>query len=175
MLLVASHNINDSKYDNLKYLVFRTGISQWQLCDKSDMIDFSKLFDFITPPNYKSIKFSLYIAWALSQKILNKDIIKLNLIDDTTLNINKLYNYFIYLINDDTGLLNQLIVWLDDLDWDEYEETTISKGTDTLKLLDSFDISTIFDESNQLYKAYYDYPTNPKIKIKDVIECEYIY
>lgn len=172
--MVDSHDLNDPKYDNLKYLVFRTGISQHQLINKSDEIDFSKLIDFTNPPNYKSIKFSLFIAWAISQKILNKDVIKLNYIEDTTLNINKLYNYFIFLINDDSGLLLKLIKWLDDLDWDEYEETTISNGSDTLKLLDSYDVCTLFDSSNNLYKAYYDYPTNKKIKIKDVIENEYI-
>ena len=169
-----TNDLSNSKYDNLKYLVFRTGISQWQLSDKSDMIDFSKLFDFTTPPDCNTIKFSLFIAWAISQKILNKQVIKLNYIEDTTLNINKLYNYFIYLINDDTGLLNQIIKWLDNLDWDEYEETTITRGSDKLKLLDSFDVNTIFNESNQLYKAYYDFPSNPNIKIKDVIEDNYI-
>jgi hypothetical protein len=172
--MLDTYNLNDLKYDNLKYLVFRTGISQWQLVDKSDMIDFSKLFDFTTPPNYKSIKFSLFMAWLIAQKILNKPVIKLNYIENTTLNINKLYNYFIFLINDDTGLFIRLIKWLDELDWDGYEETTVSGGSDTLKLLDSFDVNTIFNESNQLYKAYYDYPTNPKIKIKDVIESEYV-
>ena len=29
--MLDTHNLNDSKYDNLKYLIFRTGISQWQL------------------------------------------------------------------------------------------------------------------------------------------------
>lgn len=172
--MLDTHNLSNSKYDNLKYLVFRTGISQWQLVDKFDMIDFTKLFDLNVQPDSNSIKFSLYIAWAISQKILNKPVIKLNYIKDTSLNINKLYNYFIFLINDDTGLLTHLIKWLDDLDWDDYEETTVSGGSDKLKLLDSYDVNTIFNESNQLYKAYYDYPTNPKIKIKDVIDGEYV-
>ena len=174
MNTLDTNDLSNSKYDNLKYLVFRTGISQWQLVDKSNMIDFSKLFDFTNHPDYKSIRFSLYIAWAISQKILNKPVIKLNYIEDTTLNINKLYNYFIFLINDDTGLFIRLIKWLDDLDWNGYEETTVSGGSDTLKLLDSYDINTIFNESNQLHKAYYDYPTNPNIKIKDVIDGEYV-
>ena len=170
-----TNDLSNSKYDNLKYLVFRTGISQWQLSDKSDMIDFSKLFDLHVQPGSNSIRFSLYIAWAISQKILNKPFIKLNYIQDTSLNINKLYNYFIYLINDDTELLNRIIKWLDELDWDGYEETTVSGGSDKLKLLDSFDVNTIFDSSNNLYKAYYDYPTNSKIKINDVIDGEYVY
>ena len=170
-----TNDLSNSKYDNLKYLVLRTGISQWQLLDKTDMIDFSKLFNFDIQPDSNSIKFSLFMAWLIAQKILNKPVIKLNYIKDTSLNINKLYNYFIFLINDDTGLLMRLIKLLDDLDWDGYEETTVSGGSDTLKLLDSFDVNTIFNESNQLYKAYYDYPTNPKIKIKDVIDGEYVY
>ena len=169
-----TNDLSNSKYDNLKYLVFRTGISQWQLSDKSDMIDFSKLFDLHVQPGSNSIRFSLYIAWAISQKILNKPFIKLNYIQDTSLNINKLYNYFIYLINDDTELLNRIIKWLDELDWDGYEETTVSGGSDKLKLLDSYDVNTIFNESNQLHKAYYDYPTNPNIKINDVIDGEYV-
>ena len=173
--MLDTHDLNNSKYDNLKYLVFRTGITQWQYFYESDIIDFSKIFDFNVQPNSNSIRFSLFIAWALAQKILNKPVIKLNYITDTSLNINKLYNYFIYLINDETNLLNTLIKWLDDLDWDDYEETTETRGSDKLKLLDSFDVNTIFNKFNQLHKAYYDYPINPEIKIKDVIDGEYVY
>lgn len=171
--MLDTHDLNNSKYDNLRYLVFRTGLTQWQLSDKTEMMDFSQVFDYQNPPNYYSIRFSLFIAWALCQKILNKNINKINYIDDTILNINKLYNYYIFLINDNTGLLMKIIKWLDDLDWDEYEETTITHGSDTLKLLNSYDVKTIFNPSSQLYKAYYDYPTNPKIKIKDVVDDEY--
>lgn len=171
--ILDTHDLNNSKYNNLRYLVFRTGLTQWQLSDKTEMMDFSQVFDYQNPPNYHSIRFSLFIAWALCQKILNKNINKINYIDDTILNINKLYNYYIFLINDDTGLLMKIIKWLDDLDWDEYEETTETRGCDMLKLLDTYDYSTIFNSSSQLYKAYYDYPTNPKIKIKDVVDDEY--
>ena len=72
-------------------------------------------------------------------------------------------------------MLKRLIKWLDDSNWNEYEETTVSKGSDTLKLLDSYNVNTLFNVDNQLHKAYYDYPINSKIKIKDVIEGEYVY
>lgn len=169
-----SYDINKPKYNNLKYLIFRTGLTQWQLSNKNDMLDFTKIFDIDNPPNYQSVRFSLFISWTLSQKILLKNIKPLNYIEDTSLNINKLYNYFIYLINDNTGMLNKLIKWLDDLDWNEYEKTTLTKGCDQLKLLDSFDVNTIFNKDNNLYKAHYDFLSNPNIKIKDVVEDNYI-
>jgi hypothetical protein len=169
-----THDIAQSKYDNLKYLVFRTGLTQWQLSNKNERKDLTKLFDLNNLPNYQSIRFSIYISWALCQKILLNNIEPINYIDDTTLNINKLYNYFIYLINDTNGLLNKLIKWLNLLDWDKYEKETISKGSDKLNLLDMYNVNTLFNESNQLSKAYYDYPTNPQIKIKDVIDDNYI-
>lgn len=172
--MLDTHDLNYSKYDNLKYLVFRTGLTQWQLSDKTEMMDFSQVLDYQNPPNYNSIRFSLFIAWALCQKILNKNVNKINYVYDTTLNINKLYNYYIFLINDNTGLLLKIIKWLDDLDWDKYEETTETRGCDVMKLLDTYDYSTLFNPSSQLYKAYYDYPTNQKIKIKDVINDEYM-
>ena len=121
-------------------------------------------------PALKIIAFTFVIPY----KILSNNIEPINYITDTTLDINKLYNYFIYLINDTTGLLNKLIKWLDELDWDEYEETTITKGSDELRLLDSYDVDTIFDSNSRLHKAYYDYPTNSNIKIKDVINNNYV-
>ena len=172
--LLDTHDLNQSKYDNLKYLIFRTGLAQWMLANKNVRKDLTKLFDLNNIPNYKSIRFSIFISWALCQKILSNNIEPINYITDTTLDINKLYNYFIYLINDTTGLLIKLIKWLDELDWDEYEETTITKGSDELRLLDSYDVDTIFDSNSRLHKAYYDYPTSSNIKIKDVINNNYV-
>lgn len=172
--ILDSHDLNCSKYDNLRYLVFRTGLTQWQLSDKTEMMDFSQVFDYQNPPNYTSIRFSLFVAWTLCKKILNFNIGKINYINDTTLNINKLFNYYIYLINDDTGLLKKIMDWVYNFNWDEYSDSK-SKGCDKLNLLNSYDVGTIFNTSFQLYKAYYDYPTNPKIKIKDVDDDEYIY
>jgi hypothetical protein len=168
------YDLNLSKYDNLKYLVFRTGLTQWQLSDKKDMMDFTKVLDLNNYPNPNSIRFSIFIAWALCQKKLGININQINYIENTDLNINKLYNYYIYLINDTTGLLANIIKWLDDLDWDSYEETTISNGSDILKLLNTYEVKTIFNSESELYKAYYDYPTNPNIKISDVIDNKYI-
>ena len=168
------HNLSKSKFDNLKYLVFRTGLTQWQLRNKTDMLDFSQIINLDIQPNYNSIRFSLFISWALSQKILSKNISQISYIEDTTLNINKLYNYFIYLINDNTGLFTNIIKWIKNFNWDEYDKTISSEGCDNLKLLDSFDVNTIFDLNNCLYKVYYDYPTNPIIKIKDVVGDSYI-
>lgn len=172
--LLDTHNLNDTKYDNLKYLVFRSGLVQWQLINKNEHKDLTKLFNLNDLPNYQSIRFSIFISWALCQKILGININQISYIEDTTLNINKLYNHFIYLINDTTGLLVKLIKWLDEFNWNEYDETTITKGSDKLNLLDSFNINTIFDSNFQLYKAYYDYPTSLNIKIKDVINNNYI-
>ena len=169
-----THKLNNQKYNNLKYLVFRTGLTQWQFSNKNDMLDFAQIFDIDNPPNYQSIRFSLFVAWALCKKILLKNISPISYIEDTSLNINKLYNYFIYLINDNTGLLNKLVKWLDDLDWNEYEKTTLTRGCDELKLLDSYDFNTIFNQDNYLHKAYYDFPSNSNIKIKDVVGDNYI-
>jgi hypothetical protein len=171
--LFDTYDLNLSKYDNLKYLVFRTGITQWQLNDKNDMMDFTQILNLENYPSPDSIRFSVFIAWALCQKKLGININQINYIQDTTLNINKLYNYFIYLINDTTGLLADMVKWIFNFKWDEYK--TASKGCDELNLLNTYDVKTIFNSSNQIYKVYYDYVRNSDIKISDVIDDKYIF
>ena len=73
------------------------------------------------------------------------------------------------------NLIVTLIRWLDNLDWDAYEKTTKTHGNDELKLLKSYNINTIFDETGEIYKTYYDYPTNQNIYIKDSYDNEYFY
>lgn len=65
--IVDTHDLNNSKYDNLKYLVFRTRLTQWQLSNKLEMLDFTKVFDYQNPPNHNSIRFCLFIAWTMSK------------------------------------------------------------------------------------------------------------
>jgi hypothetical protein len=170
--LLDTHDLNSSKYDNLKYLVFRTGLTQWQLSDKKDMMDFTKVLDLNNYPNPNSIRFSIFIAWAFCQKKLGININQIDYIQDTTLNINKLYNYYIYLINDTTGLLANMIQWICNFKWGEYK--TASRECDELDLLNSYDVKTIFNSSSQIHKVYYDYITNLDIKISDVIDNRYI-
>lgn len=168
--MLDTHNLNDSKYDNLKYLIFRTGLVQWQYKYKNDKMDFSKVIDFSNYPQHTSIRFSLFIAWALCQVKLGIDIKSINYIPNPTLNIELLYNYYIYLINN--KLVKTLFDWIMNFNWDEYDGV-VSEEHDDLGLLKTFEVSTIFDENNNIHKTYYDYPTNLDIKIIDVLDGNY--
>jgi hypothetical protein len=169
-----SLDINQPQFDNLKYLIIRSNIAQHTLKDENEIIDITDTFDLNNPPNPNSIRYAFYLSHCICEKILNRKVVpKINYIADTKLNINKLYNYFIYLLNND--LISKLIKWLDDLDWDAYETTTRTQGCDDLKLLKSHDVDTIFNETGEIYKTYYDYPTNPNIYIKDSYDDKYFY
>lgn len=171
-----TYDLEDQRFNNLKYMIFEGLLYQWLYVDRTLIKDLSKLFDISNIPTFKSARFSIYMAWALSQKILGYEIEKINIIDDTTLNINKLYNYFITLLNDDSDILPKLIQWIKNYDW-SMDSTKHSGGRDEKKLLEEHDINNLFNSEGNIYKTYYDYISSPEsnIKIKDAIDDEYIY
>ncbi len=130
--IIDTYNLNHQKFNNLKFNVFLASLEQFFII-KPEPLDLKYFFDLNNLPDYKSIKFSVFMAWYIYNKTVNNQKFQLNIISDYSLNINKFYNYFIILIN------KQLKVIVDHILKPEVKILNKNK----------YDIDELFNENNQ--------------------------
>ena len=130
--MMDTYDLNNQKFNNLKFNIFLASLEQF-LIIKPEPLDLSYFFDLNNLPNTKSIKFSVFMAWYIYNKVVNNNKIKMDVISDYSLNINKFYNYLIIL---DNNQMKQLINHILDIN---------------LSILnnDKFNIDELFNDKNE--------------------------
>jgi hypothetical protein len=130
--MMDTYDLNHQKFNNLKFNVFLASLEQFFLI-KPEPLDLKYFFDLNNLPNYKSIKFSVFMAWYIYNKVVNNQKFKLNIISDFSLNIDKFYNYFIILNNKQLKIIVDYVL--------KSEVKILNKN--------KYDIDELFNENNQ--------------------------
>ena len=153
-------NLNDNKFNNLKFNIFLGVLEQFKISSQSEIFDwFNSLIDLLNPPNPKSIKFSIYMGLYVYNKLLDN-----NQLDNKLLDNNQLDNRFININYDDSNI-NKFFTLLTLLDSKTF--TTIFEYVDKLNN-DIFinknnnDINEIFDNNDNFIETPYDYKLKNK-------------
>lgn len=137
-------NLNNNKYNNLKFMLFLATLQQFMISNLSERFDFNCFMDITKPPEIKSIKFPIYMGIYIWNKI-NKNNIVDNLEinfnhEDLKLNINKVFNFYIMTNNE---LFEKIFEYIDK------KELTFGKC--------KYDIGEIFNSNNEFVSSQYDY------------------
>jgi hypothetical protein len=105
-------DLNDNKYNNLKFNIFLAALYQY-IVVKPEPLDLIHFFNKDTVQNVNSIKFSVFMAWYIYQKIKNnyKGVVEIHNFD---LNINKFYGYLIAL---DSEILKKMLNYITNSDY----------------------------------------------------------
>lgn len=134
---------NDEKFDNIKYNIFTNCLSQYILIDR-EPLDLTKFFDITNIPNSNSIRFTIFMAWYIAQRVKKNPVPNI-ILTDINSKINKFYNYFVNLS--------------DEKFWKIYNFINVDERSyyDENDYLDEYTITSIFDEQGDIAKVPYDY------------------
>ena len=137
-------NLNNNKYNNLKFMLFLATLQQFMISNLSDRFDFNCFMDITKPPEIKSIKFPIYMGIYIWNKINKNNIInnlEINFNhEDLKLNINKVFNFYIMTNNE---LFEKIFECINE------KELTFGKC--------KYDIGEIFNSNNEFVSSQYDY------------------
>lgn len=158
-----NYNLDSQQYNNLKFNLFLGVLSQLALVDKDNRFEPLEFFNPVNPPSPNSIRFVIFLAWYIYQKVAKKSLQYDNLFDGVNMDININKFYFMFFIVDD-DIFEKIFNIID------------SKRTDNLVMKNKYDINEIFDSENNFITNKLDYeiqPTFDKDIIKTNIESEF--
>ncbi len=130
--MLNTYDLSHQKFNNLKFNIFLSSLEQF-LIIKPEPLDLTYFFDLNNLPDAKSIKFSVFMAWYIYNKVVNDKKIKINVINDYSLNIDKFYNYLIVLNNKQLKIIIDHVL--------KPEVNILNKN--------KYDIDELFNENNQ--------------------------
>lgn len=156
-----TYDISSPSFNNLKWLIFKSGLEQATIPNEYNPINLEQIIDISIIPPISSSKFSIFMSWYLLQKIKNLPVPEI-IIEDEYLNldVNKIYKYFIDI---DNLTVRNIIKWINEYDF---------RLTSDPKLFERYSIDTIFNSKGHIYKTMYDYIDNSKYILK-VIKDKY--
>jgi hypothetical protein len=125
-------NLNDNKYNNLKFNIFIAALHQFIVINP-EPLDLTYFFDEENIPNSNSIKFSIYMAWYIYQKVHN-NYRKTVDIPSLDLNINKFYAYLIMINND---VLKKMLRHISETDYKPNNNFNIDELFDNGKFIEN--------------------------------------
>ncbi len=152
-----NHNLNSQQYNNLKFNLFLGVLSQLALVDKDNRFEPLEFINPNNPPSPNSIRFVIFLAWYIHQKVAKKSSQYNNLFVgvDMNININKFYIMF-FVVDDDT--FEKIFNIIDD------------KRIDNLDIMNNkYDINDIFDSDNNFITNKLDYEIHPIVD-KNIIK-----
>ncbi len=145
------YNLNEQKYNNLKFNLFLGSLSQLSVVNENKRFNHLDFIDPNNPPNSNSIRFPIYVSWCFYLKALNKivDTSKINF-TNLELRIDKFF-FVILMLNND--LFHKIFKYLMDPDID------IDFISDS-----KYNINEIFDSNNNFITNEADYSITNDIK-----------
>jgi hypothetical protein len=139
-------DLDDNKYNNLKFMLFLATLQQFMSINPSDRFDFSSIVNIKNPPDIKSIKFPIYMGLYVFFKISKSYIInnlKINFNkNDLMLNINKVFNLYVIM---DIELFEKIFLYI-----------SKKESIDVINKY-KYDIDEIFNSTSDFIKSQDDY------------------
>lgn len=151
-----NYNLNSQQYNNLKFNLFLGVLSQLALVDKDNRFEPLEFINPNNPPSPNSIRFVIFLAWYIYQKVAKKSSQYYNLFDEVDMDININKFYIVFFIVDD-NVFEKIFNIID------------SKQTNNLVMKNKYDINDIFDSANNFITNKLDYEIHPIID-KNIIK-----
>lgn len=139
-------NLNDNRFNNLKFNIFIGALEQFVIKDEIDRFDFTNFVDINNPPNSTSIKFPIYMAVYLWNKLNNQTENIIINFDNLNTNMDKVFKLYTLV---DTKTFTDIY---DHIDKVNFPNKLIRSG--------QYSIDVIFDESDNFMTSVIDYELN---------------